>query len=276
MVVVCMLRFLRPRSPALYRNLTALLTALLVAAAASALEVTGIASSPLAALDDAAHDLLLRSQPAGTILGSLGINAAADPRSFITIVAIDERTIAELGAYNGGYPRSDHAQVVENLLAAPPRVIAFDFGFFEPTIDDAQLAAAFRHARSLPVPTSIILGAVGLKTPGQVTTRTPSGELVFDDSLLPVPILAEQSDFALANIAPDARGTIRSMPLVASVQGVEQPTLGLAATSKYLRRAGYLDTPAGPTVEFAGRGIPLEGCRRTHQLLRPSVPTLRR
>ena len=50
---------------------------------------------PLAALDDAAHDLLLRSQPADTILGSLGINEGADPRNFITIVAIDERTIAD-------------------------------------------------------------------------------------------------------------------------------------------------------------------------------------
>jgi diguanylate cyclase (GGDEF)-like protein len=247
------------RHRALARNLPALVLALLVGAAASALQLAGAASSPLSALDEAAHDLLLRSQPADTVLGSLGISHAADPRSFITIVAVDERTISELGSYNGGYPRSYHAQVVENLLAAPPRVIAFDFGFFEPTADDALLAAAFKHARSLPVPTSIILGAVGLTTPGQVTTRTPSGELVFDDSLMPVPILAEQSDFALANIVPDGRGTIRSMPLVASLQGVEQPTLGLAATAKYLRRSRYLDTPAGPTVEFAGRGIPLEG-----------------
>src|SRR5713101_8665250 len=52
---------------------------------------------------------------------------------------------------------------------------------------------------------SIILGAVGLNTPGQLTTRTPAGELVFDDSLLPVPILAEHADLALANIVPDAR-----------------------------------------------------------------------
>ena len=63
-------------------NLTALLTALLVGTAVSALELTGIASSPLGALDDAAHDLLLRSQPADTILGSLGINQGADPRNF--------------------------------------------------------------------------------------------------------------------------------------------------------------------------------------------------
>ena len=175
------------RRRAVARNLTALVLALLVGVATSALQLAGAASSPLSALDEAAHDLLLRAQPADTVIGSLGISRAADPRSFITIVAVDERTISELGAYNGGYPRSYHAQVVENLLAAPPRVIAFDFGFFEPTPDDAVLAAAFGHARSLPVPTSIILGAVGLHTPAQVATRTASGVLVFDDSLLPVP-----------------------------------------------------------------------------------------
>ena len=104
------------RQRALARNLTALGLALLVGAAATALQLAGAASSPLSALDEAAHDLLLRSQPADTVLGSLGISHAADPRSFITIVAIDERSIAELGSYNGGYPRSYHAQVIENLL----------------------------------------------------------------------------------------------------------------------------------------------------------------
>src|SRR6185503_6350787 len=97
------------RTPSL--NLTALLVALLVTAAAALVQAANISSNPLGALDDAAHDLLLRSQPADGVLSSLGINQAMDPRSFITIVAIDERTISELGAYNGGYPRALHAQV---------------------------------------------------------------------------------------------------------------------------------------------------------------------
>src|ERR1700716_2412427 len=54
-------------------NLAALLVALLVGAAASALEATGIANTPLEALDDATHDLLLRSQPAESIPASVGI-----------------------------------------------------------------------------------------------------------------------------------------------------------------------------------------------------------
>jgi CHASE2 domain-containing sensor protein len=114
----CMLRpfLLRASRAAVFSvNVPALVVALLVATLASTLQLTGIAGSPLTALDDAAHDLLSRSQPADRVLGSLGINPAADPRNFVTIVAIDERTIAELGAYNGGYPRSYHAQVVENL-----------------------------------------------------------------------------------------------------------------------------------------------------------------
>src|SRR5205823_10972028 len=183
----------------------------------------GPARGALESLDSAAHDSILRARPAASYFDTA--SAGADPRAFITIVAIDERTLSELGAYNGGYPRRYHAQVVENLLAAPPRVIAMDLGFFEPTDDDAVLAAALDDARSLPVPTSVILGTVGLKPTEQTssTTSHSQGEVAFQQALLPVPLLADRADLALANMVPDDLGTVRSMPLLAGVQGTERP-----------------------------------------------------
>jgi diguanylate cyclase (GGDEF)-like protein len=216
-------------------------------------------SSPFAALDAAAQDQLLRAQSPEWHLGTAaGIDPARNPRNFITIVAIDERTIDELGAYNGGYPRSYYAQVVENLLAAPPRVIAFDLGFFEPTLDDAQLAAAFDHARALPLPTSIILGTVGLVPQGRTLERAADGELIYSSGLSPVPLLAARADLALANIVPDEQGTIRSMPLLAQQDGIERPTLGLAAAARYLRRPTFFDGRDSTSLQLAGRTIPLE------------------
>jgi CHASE2 domain-containing sensor protein len=217
------------------------------------------AASPLGALDASVQDLLLRARSPDWYPGAAApLDPARTPRGFITIVAIDERTINELGAYNGGYPRGYYARVVENLLAAPPRVIAFDLGFFEPTTDDAILAAAFDHARSLPLPTSIILGTVGLVQPGHTAEHSPDGELVYSSGLHPVPALAAHADLALANIVPDERGTIRSMPLLAYVEGVERPTLGLAAAARYLRRPTFVDAHDRATLEFAGRSIPIE------------------
>jgi EAL domain-containing protein (putative c-di-GMP-specific phosphodiesterase class I) len=81
---------------------------------------------------------------------------------------------------------------------------------------------------------------------------------VFDTALVPIPILADKARLALANIVPDERGTIRSMPLVAYVQGAEQPTLGLAITASYLRRRDAFDAHTDSSLDVAGRSIPLE------------------
>src|SRR5258706_14553702 len=113
------------------------------------------------------------------------------------IAATALRGEAERGVRGGIDPRRYHAQVVDNLLAAPPRAIVFDLGFFEPTPDDELLAAAFNRARSQPLPTSIVLGSVGLIPPGQGPQRGPNGNPAFDAGLAPVPLLAANANQTL-------------------------------------------------------------------------------
>src|SRR5262249_15419421 len=125
---------LRLPKSAMRRNALALLVACALAAGGVVLQAVGPLRGTFISLDAAAHDSVLRDRPPASYFDPSA--SGADPRAFITIVAIDERTLSELGAYNGGYPRRYHAQVIENLLAAPPRVIALDLGFFEPTPDD--------------------------------------------------------------------------------------------------------------------------------------------
>lgn len=219
-------------------------------------------------VDTELQDFVLANRSADSYLGSLA-NTPADPRHFITIVAIDERTLSELGAYNGGYPRSYHAHLIEQLLTAPPRVIAFDVGFFEPTPEDAELAAALDHARSLPVATTVVLSAAG-------STRTsgasPNGP--FAASLDPVPMLAERAEVAMANVMPDSRGTVRSTPLLMPIDGVHRPSLGLAAVAAYLRRPNVVDGASANSLQLAGRTIPIEpdGSMRVNFFGPPSVP----
>jgi diguanylate cyclase (GGDEF)-like protein len=219
-------------------------------------------ASPLLALDSTAQDVLLRARSTEFAARS---GQARDPRDVITIVAIDERTLAELGAYNGGYPRRYQAEVVEHLLEGQPRVIGLDFGFFEPTPDDAWLAAAFGHARSLPAPTAIVIGAVGLLPQGELPQIGADGEIQFENALQPVPMLAERAEVALANTIPDARGSVRSMPLVARVGQTELPSFGLAVIGRYLRRPSPLDgRDAHGTLRLAGRDVPVD----THLAMR--------
>ena len=248
---------LRAPRPGPHRRLrtsaVALAVAFLLATCGSLLQVgkpwvqDGHTADPIETLDVSAQDAILRARTAESFLDSSARGTpSADPRAFITIVAIDERTVSELGAYNGGYDRRYHAQVIENLLAAPPRVIALDVGFFEPTADDNLLAAAIDQARRLPVPTTVILGAVGLSGSASAMTTSASSEPTFDRALAPVPVLAQSADIALANMFPDRRGIVRSVPLLASVGGIERPTLGLAAISSYLRRPSFVDDRPDP------------------------------
>jgi adenylate cyclase len=262
---------MRPLSRAARRPLVALAMGLVAGGVGAALQIGESASvyagmglgGPLYAVDAAVHDLALRARRPESYLQVTReadqVRVELDPRALITIVALDEHTIGELGAYNGGYPRSLHAQVVDRLLTAPPRVIAFDLGFFEPTPDDAALLAAFDRARSLPVPTRIVLAAAGLVPREDPLDRLPDGSLWFKRGLEPVPHLAERAEIGLSNVLPDDRGTIRGMPLAARLGANDRPTLGLAVVAGYLRRPTAVDArPGTSTVELAGRVIPVD------------------
>jgi diguanylate cyclase (GGDEF)-like protein len=227
---------------------------------------------PLSGIDTSLQDFGLARRTPESYLGA-NADTSADPRKFITIVAIDERTLSELGAYNGGYPRAYQAQLIESLLAAPPRVIAFDMGFFEPTPDDGALADALDHARSLPVPTTVVLSAAGtdrVDEPADATNPEPT----FARGLIPVPDLANRSVVAVANVLPDSRGTVRSTPLLTRVDGVERPSLGLAAVAAYLRRPTFVDTRSPGALQFAGRDVPVDanGTLRINFFGPPSRP----
>jgi adenylate cyclase len=231
---------------------------------------------PLIALEASAQDLALQARRPESYLqvpGGGQVAVTQDPRDVMLLVVIDERTIEELGAYSGGYPRQYHAELIDRLLVDPPRVIGLDIGFFEPTSDDAALAAAFERAQRAA--TRIVLAGVGLLQRGEPVGRAPNGELRFERGLLPVGPLAERSQVGLANVLPDARGTIRAMPLLSYIGDTEQPTFGLAVVSAYLRRPGPFDARPNPeTLELAGRRVPLDqlGAVRINYFGPPSDP----
>jgi adenylate cyclase len=208
------------------------------------------ASGPLHALESAAQDAVLRTRNPDKYGSSIG----KDPRQLITIVAMDERSLAELGIFRL-WPRSYYAQVLDHLLGAPPRVVVFDVGFFESSPDDAELAAAFQRAADQRPATAVAIAAAG----GGVATRGPQGSLRFSEGLSPVPSLTAAADIGTTNVVPDDRGIVRSMPLVSEVGSVERPTLGLIGVAKFLRRPTYVDgRPDAETFVIAGRQIPVD------------------
>ena len=72
----------------------------------------------------------------------------ADER--IVIVAIDDRSLAELGQWP--WDRQVHADMVDRLTAARARAVAYDVLFTESAPDDAQLAAALARSGLVQLP----------------------------------------------------------------------------------------------------------------------------
>ncbi|WP_187329369.1 sensor domain-containing diguanylate cyclase [Halomicronema hongdechloris] len=70
----------------------------------------------------------------------------------ISLIAIDEASLAELGAFP--WPRSHYAELLGRLQAAPPSVITFNLLFTDSAPGDGQLAAAMAQHQAIILATA--------------------------------------------------------------------------------------------------------------------------
>jgi adenylate cyclase len=236
------------------RNLTILGIAIVAALIAAVLQVQESQAlypgGPLHAMESAAQDTVLRTRNPARYGSSVG----RDPRGLITLVAIDEHSLAQLGLFRA-WPRAYYAQVIDHLLAAPPRVVILDIGFFEPAADDASLADAIGRARAQRPAVPVVLAAVG----GGDASRGADGAVRFATGLEPLADLAANADIGATDVLPDDRGEVRAMPLLLDLGSDQRPTLGLLAATRYLRRPTYVDARPDPdTLVVAGRQVPVD------------------
>ncbi len=158
------------------------------------------------------------------------------PSGVVTIVEIDDETLARYGRW-GDWPRSLHAELIEQLDAAGADAIVLDFAFLSQSAQDEQLADAMREAGNVVHP---MLGQ------GDAFHITP-GPLQFQSSLQPEPVLAEAAAaIGHTNFRHDEDGYVRRLPLIAAMEdGTLVPNLALAAVQV------YLGEPAGAPVNSA-------------------------
>jgi adenylate cyclase len=154
----------------------------------------------------------------------------------VVVVSIDQASADALGdlpADPAKWPRSLHAQLIENLTRAGAKVIAFDVFFAEPRAgaDDARFADAMARARNVVLAKYLVRETVPLDR------HDPSGGRLNVERLAsPVPILAD----AAAGSAPfplpklpvrlsqywkftSAAGGVPTLPVVAlQVFGLEE------------------------------------------------------
>ena len=175
----------------------------------------------------------------------------ASPDENIIIVAIDDKSLSQLGLFKS-WPRSCHARLIDALAEAGSRAIVFDVLFSEPSSYDGQLAQSMEGAGSVVLPF--------IRT-FQVSRSSVSGETVTSEyDIRPLPAFAESAlAIGHANMLPDEDGVVRRLPLLIGGDGYDEPSLSLATVAKYLRSYEAIESEAGDeTLPFAGRSVSLD------------------
>lgn len=198
---------------------------------------------------------------------------AADPDPRVVIVAIDAKSVNELGRWP--WDRKVIAGLIENLKKYGARTVALDIVFSEPSNPESDKALAdsilrsgnvvaghfFREEADSQSPEmSQLLSQSRIKvvrTQGEAdTVNIPY--LEYAEANLPAITRASASS-AFFNIIPDSDGIIRNSNLLMLYDGDVYPSLALAALRHYLGREIILDIDTGnvSAVMLGEKSIPV-------------------
>ncbi|KPK21699.1 MAG: hypothetical protein AMJ76_01970 [Dehalococcoidia bacterium SM23_28_1] len=171
----------------------------------------------------------------------------ASPR--IVVAGIDEETLEEYGRL-GDWPRSLHADALENLQEAGAKGVAMDILFVEESEEDEELAAALALLEAPVILATAPLNRV--ESDGAV----PAFETVLAP---PASLQAGDPYLAHAHLPEDSDGVARRVPLaIRDAEGREYPALSLAALYLFfpqeLPEQLALD---GGSLDVLGREVPL-------------------
>lgn len=152
--------------------------------------------------------------------------APAQLKNQITIVAVDDATIAKYGRYP--LPRRAYADALNGLARAKPTVIGFDVAFYDRSDsaeDDRLLATAVRDA-----------GNVVLAMQGAGEGERRGREVSFPLAQLPLADLrAAAADVAAVNVFPDIDGRVRDAAVAIRVPEASVYSLPVVLAARHYR-----------------------------------------
>ena len=163
------------------------------------------------------------------------------PSPNIGIIAIDDKSIAELGRYP--WSRDKYAQLVDRLAAAKAKTVVFDVFFpeRETLAHDRLFGEAIKRAGNV-----VLAAALGFDKDGRVISITRS---------LPE-IERGSAGIGLINQIPDDDGVMRRIPLLLEKDGKQIPSLGLLAAMEALGEKTFV--PGSFYIALGDRHIPVD------------------
>ncbi len=165
----------------------------------------------------------------------------------IVVAGIDEGTLATHGRL-GDWPRSLHADALENLREAGAKGVVMDILFFEESDEDEELARALS---GMPVI---------LATEPKNHLGSDAGVPVFETVSIPIASLQAADPYLAHVILPeDSDGVARRVPLaVRDADEREYPALSLAALYLFFPQELPEQLPLdGGSLDVLGREVPL-------------------
>ncbi len=205
-----------------------------------------------------------RAEGALTDLRLLARGERAAPDS-VTIVAIDDDTVAKRGGYP--LPRADLAALVEDIARLEPRVIAIALLLIDRGSEqgDAALAQALDRRPTVIASAAVFPEATQLMEAGEngPLARVPLAEKF----LLPRQVFADHAAVGVANLTTDRAGTPRAAPMlfrigdkvdlsfplcVAALASGTEPTLGTDSLTLAGRHLA-MDVGQALPLSFYGR-----------------------
>jgi diguanylate cyclase (GGDEF)-like protein/PAS domain S-box-containing protein len=157
--------------------------------------------------------------------------ARSAPSGRVAVVAIDPGSLAALDVWP--WPRSYHATVLENLLAAGAHRVAFDVDFSSRSTgeEDASFARALGQARG-----RVVLPIFRQWEPGALEGK---GRMV---ETRPLASFAPPASVATINIQPDGDGLVRRYGSLEAAQDAVSPlAMALAGTTPAGRSTFHID-----------------------------------
>lgn len=144
--------------------------------------------------------------------------------SDLTLVEIDSYSLRELHSWP--WPRSYHARLIDTLIAAGAKKIAFDIDFSSNSspAEDRALAAALQRSHD---------GQVILPAFSQSANSSggPAAPLIWTE---PLPAFRAHSTLATVNVLPDSDGTLRRIPSRSGAAFSDVPSLNEVLSDRHL------------------------------------------
>ncbi|WP_454631079.1 CHASE2 domain-containing protein [Bradyrhizobium cenepequi] len=193
-----------------------------------------------------------RAEGALTDLRLLARGERAAP-DIVTIVAIDDETVAKRGGYP--LPRADLAAIIETIASYGPRAIAVDLLLLDPGKDggDVALAQALGKRPSAIAAAAVFPDAIQLL---EADDKSPLARLPRAEKFLrPLPVFAEHAAVGVVNLTTEKSGTPRGIPLLVRTSDKVELSFPLRVAAL---AEGSEPMIEADSVRLAGRNIPTD------------------